>query len=309
MAKRGAHNTAHQNDVPKMKPAFDVIVCGSLHLDIVVNSPHLPRLDETVPGGSWKKICGGKGGNQAVMAAKAGATCAMIGCVGDDDFGRTLTANLTANAVNIDHVSLNLEQGTGMSVAIVESTGDYGAVIVSGSNGALSPQVAVEAWQKLGGAKILILQNEIPETVNVAMAKAAKRSGGRVILNAAPARTLADELTQLIDVLVVNRIEAEMMCGVPVTDQASALKILPSLAHEGQEVIITLGGQGLVFQAKDRSQHFIEPIKVIVKSTHGAGDCFVGTLANELARGADLNTACTRANQSAAKFVGGSISV
>lgn len=288
-----------------MTPEFDVIVCGSLHLDIVVNSPHLPRLDETVPGTEWKKVCGGKGGNQAVMAARAGAKTAMIGRVGNDDFGQTLSANLNSKAVNTDFLSIDRDLGTGMSVAIVQPDGNYGAVIVSGSNLALSPQDTAKAWQKLGSAKILILQNEIPEAVNIAVAKAAKQSGSRIILNAAPARALTQEFIGLVDILVVNRVEAEMISGVAVNDKVSALKVLPNLAREGQEVIITLGGQGLVFQAKDKSQHFVDPVNVTVKSTHGAGDCFVGVLAHELADGADITKACNQANNSAAKFVSG----
>ena len=284
---------------------FDVIVCGSLHLDIVVDSPHLPRLDETVPGTSWKKICGGKGGNQAVMAAKAGARTAMIGCVGDDDFGRTLTANLTVNSINIDHVSVDVAHGTGMSVAIVESSGEYGAVIVSGSNLSLPAQKAAEAWEALGGASVLILQNEISEAVNIAVARAAKISGGQVVLNAAPARIMSEELLGLVDVLVVNRVEAEMMSGMIVNDKISALNALPMLARTGQDVIITLGGLGLVFQTKSKTSHSIEPHKIIVNSTHGAGDCFIGVLAGALANGADISAACMRANQSAARFVSG----
>ena len=288
-----------------MTPIFDVIVCGSLHLDIVVNSPHLPRLDETVAGTSWKKICGGKGGNQAAMAAKAGARTAMIGCVGDDDFGRTLTANLAVNSINIDHVSVDADHGTGMSVAIVERSGEYGAVIVSGSNLALSPEKAAEAWQALGGANVLIVQNEIPEAVNIAVARAAKISGGQVVLNAAPARAISETLLDLVDVLVVNRVEAEMMSGMVVSDKISALNALLRLARPGQDVIITLGGLGLVLQTKTKTTHFIEPHKILVKSTHGAGDCFIGVLANALAHGADISTACTDANRSAAKFVSG----
>jgi ribokinase len=286
-------------------PNFDVIVCGSLHLDIVVSAPHLPRLDETVPGTSWKKICGGKGGNQAVMAAKAGARTAMIGRVGDDDFGQILNENLAVNAVNTDHISIDADHGTGMSVAIVEGYGEYGAVIVSGSNLALSPENAAEDWRTLGGAKVLILQNEIPEAVNIAIARAAKTSGGKVVLNAAPARTISEALLDLVDVLVVNRVEAEMMSGVVVNDRASALNALPKLARTGQDVIITLGGIGLVFQTKAKTAHFIEPHKITVKSTHGAGDCFIGVLANALAKGADISAACINANQSAAKFVSG----
>ncbi len=288
-----------------MTSVFDVIVCGSLHLDIVVNASHLPQLDETVPGTSWKKICGGKGGNQAVMAAKAGARTAMIGCVGNDDFGRTLSTNLAVSSINIDHVSIVASHGTGMSVAIVESSGEYGAVIVSGSNLALSPEKAAEACRTLGSAKVLILQNEIPEAVNIAVAQAAKIGGGQVVLNAAPARVISEALLDLVDVLVVNRVEAEMMSGMVVNDKSSALNALPKLARPGQDVIVTLGGLGLVFQTKAKTTHFIEPHKITVKSTHGAGDCFIGVLAGALANGADMSAACVKANQSAANFVSG----
>ncbi len=288
-----------------MTLAYDVIVCGSLHLDIVVNAPHLPKPDETVPGTVWNKICGGKGGNQAVIAARAGASCAMIGRVGDDDFGRILRSNLASQAVNIDHVSVDTAQGTGMSVAIVESAGDYGAVIVSGSNLSLLPKDAAGAWAKLGGAKTLILQNEIPEHVNIAVAQAAKQAGAHVILNAAPARQMSDDLLNLVDVFVVNRVEAEMLGGITITDIESVKALIPKLARVGQEVVITLGGLGLVYYTKDKSTCFVEPHQITVKSTHGAGDCFVGVLAFELANGSNIESACGKANACAAQFVAG----
>ena len=288
-----------------MTAAFDVIVCGSLHLDIVVDAPHLPRLDETVPGTHWKKVCGGKGGNQAMMAARAGARTAMISRVGNDDFGITLVSNLKANAVDVACVSTDPTQGTGMSVAIVDSSGEYGAVIVSGSNLALQPEFAAADFRKTGRAAVLVLQNEIPEAVNIAIARTARDLGTKVILNAAPARTMSDAFLQLVDLLVVNRVEAEMLSGMMVSDVASATAALPHLNKSVPQVIITLGGQGLVFKTKQDVARFIPPVKVVVKSTHGAGDCFVGVLANALAKGLDLATACALANQSAAKFVGG----
>ena len=288
-----------------MTASYDIIVCGSLHLDIVVAAPHLPRIDETVPGTSWKKICGGKGGNQAVMAARAGAKCAMIGRVGNDDFGQMLTTNLNANNVNIDNVSIDEAHGTGMSAAILQDDGEYGAVIVSGSNLALKPKDAAQAWQNLGGAKYLILQNEIPEAVNVAVAEAARKSGARVILNAAPARKMSDQFLQLVDVLIVNRVEAEMLSGSVVTDANSALVVLPKLARPSQMVVITLGAKGLVFQTADGQHDFVAPHDVKVHSTHGAGDCFVGALAQSLASGEDLPSACSHANFVAAQFVSG----
>ncbi len=150
-----------------MKPAFDVIVCGSLHLDIVVHARALPRIDETAVGSAWKQVCGGKGGNQAVQAARAGAQTAMIGRIGDDAFGKTLHANLLNEGVDVSGLSVDPSVGSGMSVAILQDDGDYGAVIVSGSNLSIDPKMLQEQWTALGGGKILILQNEVPDAVNL----------------------------------------------------------------------------------------------------------------------------------------------
>ena len=155
---------------------FDVIVCGSLHLDIMLYAPALPRPDETVAGHRWRRKCGGKGGNQAVMAARAGARTAMIGRIGDDDFGDELVAHLDAVGVDRHEVAVDGTTGSGMSAAIVQDDGDYGAVIVSGANLRIDPTEAAAAWERLGGARTLVLQNEAPEAVNIAVATRARRT-------------------------------------------------------------------------------------------------------------------------------------
>jgi ribokinase len=284
-------------------PKFDVIVCGSLHLDIVVNAPALPRIDETAVGSAWKKACGGKGGNQAVQAAGAGARTAMIGRIGDDDFGKTLIDNLRKASVDQSGISIDSREGTGMSVAILQDDGDYGAVIVSGSNTKIDPASLQAQWTALGGAKVLILQNEIPHAANVAVAKAAKAAGAQTVFNAAPARGLGSDLLGLVDVLIVNRVEAEAMCGQKVSSRASARLAMPALISKAKSVVITLGGEGLVVGMSGGGITGIEPIRVKVTSTHGAGDCFVGVLAAQLASGATLLDACHAANRSAAAFV------
>jgi ribokinase len=287
----------------KVTQKFDVIVCGSLHLDIVVNAPALPRIDETAVGSAWEKICGGKGGNQAVQAAGAGARTAMIGRIGDDEFGKTLIENLRLCKVDHSCISVDPRQGTGMSVAILQDDGDYGAVIVSGSNTKIDPSGLQAQWTSLGSAKILILQNEIPPAVNLAAAKAARSADAKVVLNAAPAREIGSDLLSLVDVLIVNRIEAETMSGRAVDSRASARLAMPSLISKAKSVVITLGGDGLVVASDAGMLTDIEPIRVKVVSTHGAGDCFVGTLAAQLASGATLLNACHMANQRAAAFV------
>jgi ribokinase len=158
-------------------------------------------------------------------------------------------------------------------------------------------------WEKLGGAKILILQNEIPHATNVAAARLARNSGAHVILNAAPARPLTKDLSDNVDVLVVNRIEAEMISGMPVTDRHSAIAAMPKLSSHARAVVITLGGSGLVLKSKSEPVVEIEALPVKVTSTHGAGDCFVGVLGQCLASGHGLIESCHIANERAAAFV------
>src|SRR5271166_4730960 len=155
-------------------PAFDVIVCGSLHLDIMLYAPSLPRPDETVQGTRWAQRCGGKGGNQAVMASRAGARVAMIGRIGADDFGAQLRENLKAAGVHASTVLVDPTEGSGMSAAVVRDDGDYGAVIVSGANLRIPPETFEAQWIELGGGRTLVLQNEAPEAVNVIAAKVAQ---------------------------------------------------------------------------------------------------------------------------------------
>ena len=198
--------------------SHDVIVCGSLHLDIMVYAADLPRPDETVVGSRWAMSCGGKGGNQAVMAARAGARVAMIGRVGGDDFGARLLANLATAGVDSSAIARDPAARSGMSVAIVRNDGEYGAVIVSEANLDTDPAAAAADWRALGGAPVLVLQNEIAEAVNIAVARAARASGARVLINAAPARAMSDDLLALVDTLIVNRVEAEMIAEETVDD-------------------------------------------------------------------------------------------
>src|SRR5258705_9842993 len=194
-----------------------VVVLGSLHLAILVHAPDRPKKGETLPGSAWGYKAGGKGGNQAVAAAQFGARASMVGRVGDDDFGKRLLRHLVDAGVDAEYVYTDPEAGSGMSVAIIDAEGDYGAVIVSGANLRLSNQDLEEAREIIRSAQVLVLQNEILEATNVAAAQSAKDNGIRVILNAAPARPLGPDLSANVYLLVVNAVEAAMICGVVVT--------------------------------------------------------------------------------------------
>ncbi len=285
------------------KPA--VIVFGSLHYDIIVRGSARPRKGETVTGESWQPKCGGKGGNQAVAAAHAGVSAAMIGAVADDEFGRVLVENLAAKNVGHRFVRVAAGERTGMSVAIFDRDGDYGAVIVSGSNLTLGSKDVEDANELFAPDGVLVLQNEVHDVANAAAARAMQAAGGRVLLNAAPARMPSAELASLVDVIVVNAIEAELLASVPAVDGLrGALEAARILAATYPVAVVTAGGDGVACVSR-HGEFAIAAIKVKVVSTHGAGDEFTGVLAAELAKGQHIEAALRSANQAAAALVGG----
>ena len=278
-----------------------VVVAGSLHYDIMVDAPDRPRKGETVTGRSWAPKCGGKGGNQAVAAARSGADTLMVGAVGSDDFAQSLLANLDAAGVDRSAVATREGVGSGMSVAIFDDGGDYGAVIVSGANLAVAADQLDDV--RLAAARILVLQNEIPEHVNAALAMRARRCGVTVLLNAAPARAFATDLAANVDILVLNAVEAEMLGGGPVDSLAEALAAAQALTATCGIVVVTAGGDG-VAAADGRGLALTMPaVPIEVASTHGAGDAFVGTFAASLARGASIESSLDAANREAARIV------
>ncbi|MEM6371449.1 MAG: PfkB family carbohydrate kinase [Pseudomonadota bacterium] len=254
---------------------MSVLVVGSLHLDVVLRARHLPQLDETVTGTGVDYVFGGKGGNQARAAARMGARVAFAGRAGSDQFGDMLRAGLAG----IDTSQLQRDTGpSGMSAAIVNDAGDYGAVIVSAANLNIDTN-AIDIPQS---TKLVLLQNEIPETVNAAIAAKAQMAGAQVWLNAAPARPLSDALAASVDLLVVNRVEADFYAG---DDRFG-------------RVLTTLGANGVSYDG----QRCPAP-KVDVVSTHGAGDMFMGALAARCAAGHSVKDALPFAQAAAALLV------
>jgi ribokinase len=281
-----------------------VLTVGSLHYDIMVEADHLPRKDETAIGSRWYPKFGGKGGNQAVAAAKAGAESRMLGAVGDDDFGHFLRENLTKGGVDDRFIATVTGVGSGMSVAIQDGAGDYAATIVSGANLRIAPEALADdaVWQGVG---VLVLQNEVPEAVNLAAALEARRRCIPTLLNAAPFRELGGEFRRLVDILVVNAVEAEMMGSAPVCCLHSAADAAKRLADQFETVIVTAGSKGLAAWGANDECFSLQAEKVDVISSHGAGDAFIGTLAANLAACQDLEPACRAASSAAAAHVAG----
>jgi ribokinase len=254
-----------------------LLVVGALHLDVIVRAPHLPGPDETVPGSSVDYVVGGKGGNQALAAARMGAPTAFAGRAGTDSFGEILRLKLHES--DVDCSLLQQDPGdSGMSVAIVDDRGDYGAVIVSGANLAIDAE-AIRLPEELD---LILLQNEIPEAVNRVVARKAKEQGVQVWLNAAPARPLARDLLACIDLMIVNRVEADFYSDTP---------RLPPLME-------TMGAQGLRWAGRQWPAYAVD-----VQSAHGAGDMFIGAMAAEVCRGAEIAEALPFAQAAAALHV------
>lgn len=260
---------------------MSILVVGSLHLDVVLRAPHLPATDETVAGSGVEYVFGGKGGNQAVAAARMGADVSFAGRAGSDSFGDVLRRELREYGVRTD--MLQLDPGpSGMSAAIVDAQGDYGAVIVSAANRAIDPH-QIEIPRK---TTLVLLQNEIPENVNIDTAARARDAGALVWLNAAPARPLPPALLRLTDLLIVNRVEA------------ASYQELPSTL----DVLVTLGPGGVNYRGRN---HPARPVENVV-SSHGAGDMFVGALAARVAAGDEMEVAIAVAQQAASWYVAAS---
>ncbi|WP_264272246.1 ribokinase [Duffyella gerundensis] len=279
-----------------------IAVTGSLHYDIMLDAHHRPEKGETVMGTACSYKFGGKGGNQAIAAALSGASVRFAGAVGDDEQGRFLLNRLQGANVDTSAVQIVAGMPSGMSVAITDSEGDYGAVVVSNANQHISPETFAQPafWQDVS---LLILQNEVPEAINQQAAIAAHERGVTVSLNAAPARPLSAALEAVIDVLIVNAIEARDMSGITVSDLASAQTAAEQLTQRFSQVVVTAGEHGVAWCEQGQGSQALAAKKITLVSTHGAGDCFTGVLCTALAGQRSLAEAVMLANDAAAQHV------
>ena len=277
--------------------AGKILVVGSLHLDVIVHSSRLPKPDETLLGDKVSYRFGGKGGNQALAAAKIDVQVFMAGRIGTDNFGKQIYDTLSNQNINLDGLKI-VDEATGMSVALIGSDGIYSAVVVSGANQTIElSEIAVP-----DDLTVLVLQNEINTDANFEIIKKVPKSTF-VILNAAPALTPNKDFFERIDLLIVNQLEAKMLLNEEpsIFNNLDALRKLQNLGPK--EVIITLGADGYTGISKN-GEIFSEPgIKVDVLSTHGAGDSFVGTLAAFICKGEPINIAAQYAQASSALHV------
>ncbi|MGY1888851.1 Ribokinase [Pseudomonas fluorescens] len=263
----------------------NVVVIGSLNMDLVTRAPRLPVGGETLIGHSFATVSGGKGANQAVAAARLGAQVAMVGCVGNDDYGVQLRDALLAEQIDCQAVS-TVNDSSGVALIVVDDNSQNAIVIVAGANGAMTPAVIDRFDAVLQAADVIICQLEIPDATVGHALKRARALGKIVILNPAPAsRALPADWFAAIDYLIPNESEATVLSGLPVDSLESAESAASQLITMGAgKVIITLGAQGSLFANGQSFEHFPAP-KVKAVDTTAAGDTFVGGFAAALANG------------------------
>ncbi|MEX5502561.1 ribokinase [Pseudomonas putida] len=281
-----------------------VVVVGSLNMDLVARAQRLPRAGETLPGESFFTVPGGKGANQAVAVARLGGSVAMIGNVGDDDYGRQLHRALYVEGIDCQGVSTCPGVSSGVALITVDAASQNCIVIIPGGNGLLTPQSVQRFDALLQAAEVVICQLEVPADTVAWTLTRAHELGKQVILNPAPATgPLPADWFARIDYLTPNESEAEALTGVAVTDQDSARRAGERLLQLGAgKVIITLGAQGALLITAQGHRHYPAPV-VQPLDTTAAGDTFIGGFAAGLVRGLEEGEAIAFGQRAAALSV------
>ena len=263
-----------------------VVVVGSLNMDLVARAQRLPRGGETLPGESFFTAPGGKGANQAVAAARLGASVAMIGNVGEDAYGQQLRRALEVEGIDCQGVGVCNGVSSGVALIVVDAASQNAIVIIPGGNGLLGPESVRRFDSLLQQAEVIICQLEVPAATVAWTLARGRELGKTVILNPAPASgPLPAEWFAHIDYLIPNESEAEALSGLQVNDQDSARRAAERLRKMGAgKVIVTLGAQGALLVDAAGSRHFPAP-RVQPVDTTAAGDTFVGGFAASLACG------------------------
>lgn len=274
-----------------------ICVVGSVNADLVVRVAALPRPGETVLGGTFASLRGGKGANQAVAAARAGAATTLVARVGEDALGAAAREAFAAEGIDVTHVRSTAGGATGVALILVDARGENSIAVAGGANDRLGVDDIERARGAIEAADVLLVQLEVPtEAVAraVAIARAARRT---VILNPAPARPLPAGLLAAVDVLTPNETEAESLAGSSGADAESLCRSL--LADGCGAVVLTRGAAGALVATPDGTEA-IPAFPVTAIDTVAAGDVFSACLATALSEGADLPSAARFAAAGAA---------
>ena len=280
-----------------------IVALGGINMDMSATAERMPAPGETVFGESFRVSPGGKGANQAVAAARLGAEVRMIGRVGDDDFGRALTANLRREGIDASGVATDPDNPSGVAMILLDAQKQNRIVAAYGANLAADSAQIAAAQAALDGADALLLQLETPLEVALAAARAARDRGALVVWDPAPAIQMGADAYRLCDVLTPNQTEAETLTGVRTSDRAAARAAARRLVQDGAPaVVVTLGEGGAHCETREWSA-FIPPFAVPTLDTVAAGDAFAAALGVALAEGREMADAVRYASAAGALAV------
>ena len=280
-----------------------IVVIGSTNTDMVVKAARIPAPGETILGGRFLMNPGGKGANQAVAAARLGGKVVFVAKVGDDLFGREAKTLFSKEGIHTEHVFTDPSEPSGVALIMVDGKGENCISVASGANGTLSPADLEAARGEIERAGLVLMQLETPVETVLCAAQWASAKGVPVVLNPAPACALPVELLECLSMITPNESEAQLLTGVRVVDEASALLAAKELCAKGvKRVVITMGSKG-AFVFADGQGKMVPAVKVKAVDTTAAGDVFNGALAVALTEDRPLAAAVTFAAQAAALSV------
>lgn len=273
-----------------------VLVIGSANMDMVVSTLRFPSPGETLLGTKFEMFPGGKGANQAVSCAKLGCRTFFIGKMGNDEFQKKLSCKMIDDGINLNHLYIDEKESTGIAFITVDNVGQNEIIVISGSNMKLMPEDIKKKESIFSEVKVILSQLEIPLESVIEAGRIAKKNGNIFILNPAPARSLPDELLQLLDYITPNESELEFLSGIKIKDEQTAQAGAKALLARGvKNVVVTLGKFGALF-VNDNSSMMFPANKVQVVDTTGAGDAFNGAFAYYLSEGFEINKVIKAAN-------------
>jgi ribokinase len=264
-----------------------IVVIGSANLDLVVAADQIPRPGETLLGGGFETFAGGKGANQAVAAARAGGHVAMVGHVGDDDFGKRLRAGLEDAGVGVDTVA-RVAGPSGVALIVTAASGENSIVVAPGANASVDAGVVTAALARYPAATQVLAQLETPLDGVLAAASGARERGATFILDPAPARALPGELLRLTDWITPNESEARALLGATGDEELEPVEAARAIARLGpRNVILKRSSKGAWLLLAGREPVFVPPFAVTAVDTTAAGDAFNGAFAVGLSEGRD----------------------
>ena len=280
--------------------AANIVVLGSINMDLVVQCNKLPDRGETIIARSSSEVPGGKGANQAVSASRAGGSVALIGRVGSDAFGEKLLSNLRRDTVDVTRTLQVTDCASGIALVTVESSGENSIVVVPGANGRVTSDDVANVKGAIADADLVVVQLEIPLDAVREAIQIARGARVPVLLDPAPMPDSLPDALLNVDLICPNQSEAAALVGHAVDSLKEAAAAVPELHRRGaKQVIITLGGLGTVV-SDGGSCRSIPPFPVAAVDTTAAGDAFAGALAVRWAEGAELFEAATFASAAGA---------